>query len=197
MRPPLRSVTLLLGVLAAAPAGAQRVVPSAAVDSTETLFVVLRPGAVLPPTLAERVPASRFLAVVVGYRADSVLLRSFHWRSVGAPAAPGRAPGEDNRMRGAGAPETLAIPALAIDHLEVRRQSALAQRFDSGSEGAFWAAIVGAAIGGLLDGEALRGAGIGAAIGFVGGAASPDRNHGVRWQRVTLRVVPEPGAREP
>lgn len=196
MRPVLHSPTRLplgllglLGALAATPAYAQRVVPSAPIDSTKQILVVPRRDAALPPALSARIPTKPFRARLVGYRADSVVLRSFHWRGSDCPVTLGCPAGED----------TLAIPVHAIDHLGVPYHSALAQRIESGGDGAFWTTILGAVVGSLLGGgdAALLGAGAGAVVGFVGGAMSPDPNHGGRDRRVTLRVVPDTGAREP
>jgi hypothetical protein len=193
MRPillfPARLLLGLLGILAAPPALAQRVVPSTPIDSGKMVFVVPRRDAPLSPALAVRMPAERFAALLVGYRADSIVLRSWNWRGPDG-SAPARCRTCD---------ETLAIPADAVEHLEVPGHDVTVQRVQSGTEGAFWATILGSVVGALLGGgdAALLGAGVGAVAGFVGGALSPDPNHGTRLYRVTLRVVPDADAREP
>jgi hypothetical protein len=188
---PARLVFGLLGILSAPPALAQRVVPSTPIDSGKMVFVVPRRDAPLSPAPAARMPVERFPGLLVGYRADSIVLRSWNWRGRDGSPPPARpCPTCD---------ETLAIPAHAVDHLEVPGHDVTRQRVESGTEGAFWATILGAVVGAVLGGgdAALLGAGVGAVVGFVGGALSPDPNHGTCLYRVTLRVVPNAGAREP
>lgn len=165
---------------------AQRVVPSASWHPAPTdrpVRIQLRPDAVVPPAVPRLASHGLLFERVRGFRADSLVVEvpGASTDSAGAPSA------RDV--------DYVTIPAADVAIVEVARYSRLRAGLESGGDAAFYAGLLGAAVGSLVGGGdrgggALRGAGIGVLVGLIGGAASPDPNHGYRSQRLTLRVEP-------